>query len=245
MNRPPCSSRLLLRPTLLRRRDTGCRPSPHRPGWTDVDHVRDEVGVDFQSCNCGVKGDSGHASPTFLAGPTSFCYSSARSEGQLPCSCCWLPRTPATKGGPPLTTARSVRSREIAKHAGNRASGKNAMYDGMKNSTRRVLCCRNRRGADTSRVSDDAGATARRSTLGPGPHSARNRKTHVLAGGTTSRSCRRTPRVSPRNQLRATLASRPTPTRHRTYAPSRRSCRVVPPSYTKLRSSCRVHSFPA
>jgi hypothetical protein len=83
-----------------------------------------------------------------------------------------------------------------------------SVYDGIKKcSTRRVLCCRYRQGADSSRASNDAGATARLdvwtwslSSEGPGTPD-------VLAGGTTSRSCRRTPRVSPLLQFGATLQS--------------------------------------
>ena len=75
--------------------------------------------------------------------------------------------------------------------------------------SRRVLCCRYRWGADAARDSNDAGATARHSTSGPGRSvSERPRNPDVLAGGTTSRSCRRTPRVSRLVQFGATLGSR-------------------------------------
>jgi len=36
-------------PPTLPRRDRDCRRCPNRYGWTDVDHGRDGVGVDFRS----------------------------------------------------------------------------------------------------------------------------------------------------------------------------------------------------
>ena len=42
-----------LPPRRRRRRDTDCRRFPRRTGWTDVDHGRDEVGVDFRHAIVG------------------------------------------------------------------------------------------------------------------------------------------------------------------------------------------------
>jgi hypothetical protein len=87
---------------------------------------------------------------------------------------------------------------------------KRVVMTGWNNEKRRVLCCRYRRRADTSRVTGDAGATARRSTSGPGRSVGEEPGTpDVLAGGTTSRSCRRTSRVSPTNHVGATLCFPP------------------------------------
>ena len=69
-----------------------------------------------------------------------------------------------------------------------------------------TLSCRYRRGADTSRDSDDAGATARRlASRSSGSTAEAPGSSDALAGGTTCLSCRRTPRVSPLPQFGATL----------------------------------------
>ena len=52
-----------------RPRDTDCRRSLHRPDWTDVDHVRDEVGVDVRSCHCVGKKVNLFGLPALVAGP--------------------------------------------------------------------------------------------------------------------------------------------------------------------------------
>src|SRR5690242_2307577 len=83
-------------------------------------------------------------------------------------------------------------------------------YDGIHNkSTRRVLCCRYLEGRDYhTRFPEVLAHTARRSTSGPGASIGEGtRIPDVLAGGTTSRSCRRTPRVSPLVTFGATLGS--------------------------------------
>jgi len=60
-----------------RHRGTGYRPHQWPSRWTDVDHGLCEVGVDFQSCNCVVKGDSGDAARC-ISGPASCFFESCR-----------------------------------------------------------------------------------------------------------------------------------------------------------------------
>ena len=125
-------------------------------------------------------------------------------------------------------------------------------YDGIHNkSTRRVLCCRYLGGREASHtLPRGAGATARRSTSGPDASSSEGTGVpDVLAGGTTSRSCRRTPRVSPLVLFGATLCSAGPTTRPRIAACPTRCARqahsrVRLPRRAALRTSCRVPSLP-
>src|SRR5262245_61032464 len=73
--------------------------------------------------------------------------------------------------------------------------------------------------------------------------------TDVLAGGTTSRSCRRTPRVSPLVPFGATLGSPPGQPKLRTSCPTStfhpgHSARVSPP-YPPIRPLCRSTIHPS
>jgi len=56
-----------------------------------------------------------------------------------------------------LITPSAYARRAVARYR-KRMRANDAMYDGIQNAARRVLCCRYRRGADGSRDSDDAGA---------------------------------------------------------------------------------------
>jgi hypothetical protein len=130
----------LLRP--LDRRDMDCRPGcppcpcpllqrRFRNGWTDVSHVRDEVGVDFRSCSC--------------FGQRVILYSALAREANLPCGAARTRDFPSSffklrRGCMLDGVARERRGRWVP------------MCDGVR-TTRRVLCCRIRRGADTSRAS--------------------------------------------------------------------------------------------
>lgn len=64
-----------------RHRGTGCRPHRWPSHWTDVDHGLGEVGVDFQSCNCVVKGDSGSARPMHFGRGSCFMLFRVGSSG--------------------------------------------------------------------------------------------------------------------------------------------------------------------